>query len=695
MHDTESAAQSGGGGSAPGRITLVVPPFQSLSAPALGVSLLKACLAQRGFDVEILYLNLRFAEMITLPVWAAFKSAEPTALLGEHVFSHALFERSETDVDAYLGEPSRAEETARILGPEEPRKDLLKIIAKARELCNDVGPEKILANDPWLVGFTSTFQQNCAALALAAAVKRRRPGTLVVMGGANCEGAMGEELFARFPQLDFLAQGECDHSFPQLVEALADGRDGDGIPGVLGRASSAHQPSVRLSGAELDALPYPSYDDFFYQLGCTSLADLLQPRLLLEASRGCWWGAKHRCKFCAYNGQGAGYRSKPPDRVASELEAMVSRYGVREVLFTDLNLNTGFFQNFLPRLAEAPPASLFFATTANLKREQVRMLANAGVRWIQPGIESLSDRSLELMGKGTTHLKNIQVLKWCSEDGVRVTWSHLAGFPGEAADEIRTLATCTEALHHLEPPDRAVIIDLLRFSPYFEDPEHYGLQPVRAVPAYEQVYPFDAGSVDRLAYYFESPHLVAAKHSDAFRFLKEAVAAWRRAHANAHLLAIRLGRTLWLLDTRPCAQRRLRLLYGSRQRVYELCDRARSIPGIMKDLTAEGTAMSQTELEAILASFVEARLTICAGGRHLALATQAGARYRDSARSAGGRSAAPRQAVSMSSPRIGRTAGWRQGPRQVLQKIRVRLGAACTRMAVHAASSLTRPDASE
>ena len=47
----------------------------------------------------------------------------------------------------------------------------------------------------------------------------------------------------------------------------------------------------------------------------------------------------------------------------------------------------------------------------------MRLLRDAGVTTIQPGIESFSDRVLKLMKKGVTGLQNIQLLKWCKEIG--------------------------------------------------------------------------------------------------------------------------------------------------------------------------------------------------------------------------------------------------------------------------------------
>ena len=99
-------------------------------------------------------------------------------------------------------------------------------------------------------------------------------------------------------------------------------------------------------------------------------------------------------------------------------------------------LDLKYFKTLLPELArQGARVSLFYETKSNLKKDQVRLLRDAGVTMIQPGIESFSDEVLKLMKKGVSGLQNIQLLKWCKEIGVEPLWNFLLGFPGESPDE--------------------------------------------------------------------------------------------------------------------------------------------------------------------------------------------------------------------------------------------------------------------
>ena len=73
-----------------------------------------------------------------------------------------------------------------------------------------------------VVGFSSTFQQNVASLALARRIKERFPMVKVVFGGANFEGEMGPEYVRAFPFIDYAVVGEGDMAFPALLRNIAD-----------------------------------------------------------------------------------------------------------------------------------------------------------------------------------------------------------------------------------------------------------------------------------------------------------------------------------------------------------------------------------------------------------------------------------------------------------------------------------------
>ncbi len=621
-----------------GGILLVVPPFQTTFTPAIGVSQLKANLDGESFDTQILYLNLHYAERIGVREYEAIVRGA-SSLFGDYIFSRVVHGYEESELAQYAAEPF-VQNIGRRLKSLSPGLSMVQIlhglIEEATEWV-DRSTRIILDRDPWMVGFTTMFQQNCSSLAVMREIKKRRPEIITAIGGSNCEGEMGRELFERFPEIDYLGRGECDHSFVDLVRSLRSGSIGQPTPGILSRRSvrtgTGGRPALGLlskadveetpsshplQSNDLEKLPYPDFTDFFAQLPLASFGDRISPALQMETSRGCWWGAKQHCTFCGLNAEGMAFRSKSGPRALAEMEAQVKKYGIRQIQVVDNILDMQYFKSVVPYLIEQPIADLYYETKANLSKAQVKMLAQSGIRWIQPGIESLSDSTLQLMGKGVTELQNVQLLKWCMELGVSVDWNFLYGFPGARDEELKVMARHAETLHHLEPPVSAIVLNLDRFSPYFKAPEKYGLEPVYPAKPYHYVYPFPEDSLRRLAYFYDSDFFKGKTDSEGFTLLKDVVARWSKAHSRAHLLAISRKKSLMILDTRPCARRFLYRLSGLRRKVYELCDKATGLNSILE---AVRPSFNADEVQSVLQSFVDDKLMLEVNGKYLALAT--------------------------------------------------------------------------
>ena len=175
--------------------------------------------------------------------------------------------------------------------------------------------------------------------------------------------------------------------------------------------------------------------------------------MFVETSRGCWWGERMHCTFCGLNGATMAFRSKSAPRALAELTHLAARHPGCDIQVVDNILDLKYFKTLLPELAERKlNVSLFYETKSNLKKDQVRLLRDAGVMTIQPGIESFSDRVLKQMKKGVSGLQNIQLLKWCKEIGVHPIWNFLMGFPGESPDDYFEMAELSARVCHLPQP---------------------------------------------------------------------------------------------------------------------------------------------------------------------------------------------------------------------------------------------------
>ena len=603
-------------------VLLASMPFAALDRPALGLGLLQAELHERGLECETRYLSFAFADCIGVDDYLWIHRGLPyTAFAGDWAFTESLYgARPEADA----GYVRRVLHREWRLGAE----DVARLM-RVRSWCEPY-LRHCLDAVPWgdydVVGFTSTFEQNIASLAMARRVKAAHPQVAIAFGGANWEGAMGRELHRRFPFVDFVLSGEADRSFPELVAALGNGGGIRGIKGLVwrdGARTRANGPAPLVT--DLDALPYPDFDPYFRDRAAGAAAAAVSPSMLAETGRGCWWGEKSHCKFCGLNGGGMRFRSKSPERAVAELRHLSERYGIAAINVADNILDMDYFRTVLPVLAtEGPELSLFYEVKANLKREQVALLAAAGVHAIQPGLESMSDHVLRLMRKGTTALRNVQLLKWCREHGVLPEWNVLYGFPGEEPEDYAGMPHLFEEIWFLDPPSGYGPVRLDRFSPYHQDPAGNGMINVRPLGPYPYLYPFPRSALMRIAYYFDYDYEDGREPLAYAGETVEKVRSWMADKHRGALTRVNDGDGIVVVDDRAPPPRRTLRLRGWRARAYDACDRARSLSGLAREPALDDVAPDV--LRPFLDRCVDARLMMRSNDSYLALAVHSPAR---------------------------------------------------------------------
>lgn len=591
-------------------------PVSSLHYPSIGLSLLKPALEADGAETIIRYEFLRFADRLGSAVQRVLdEQALYHSLHGEWIFAADAHERPPLDL-AYVSEIllQRFGDVCTL--------DRLHAILSARERAPAFLDDCLAAVEqdaPDIVGFTTSFQQNCASLALARRIKARRPGAHIVFGGANCRGAMGHALLRHYPFIDAVCIDEGDEAFPAYVRAWRRGgaAAASAVPGMIvrGRPDTAPEESGAMVG-DMDALPYPDFAAFFEQHRASPVAtELSTPTALFETSRGCWWGQKHHCTFCGINGTAMRYRSKSQDRAYAEIAHLAERFGP-DLINVDAILDQRYFTGLLPRLMQDGPAiTAYYELKANLTADQLVLLSGAGIKKIQPGIESLDSTILRLMRKGCTMLQNVQTLKLAAEAGVYVEWNLLHGFPGETVEQYRGMAALMPSLFHLQPPGVCGAVRADRFSPYWARPAEYGIR-IRPNPAYAHIYPFAPEAVTELAYHFdmdapEGPELARAVAGVAAR-----AAAWRADHP-ARRLALHDcgGDALEIEDGRQAGPAVTQRVGGIEAAILRAAWQAVSRASLRVALDADGAV-----LDAAIERLRARGLMLAEGGRVLTLA---------------------------------------------------------------------------
>jgi ribosomal peptide maturation radical SAM protein 1 len=604
-------------------------PFYSSAQPSIQIGLLHSIAERAGFSVDSFHLNLDFASRLSQRFYEMI-AAHGGHLTGEWIFSKAAFGKDSVPAEVYFSK-----------FPKELRSDQKRKATALFKRIQEFEAPRFLSDcirtvnwDRYdLIGFSSTFQQNVASLALARRIKKKFPEVKILFGGANMEGEMGQECLRAFPFIDFVATGEGDLLFPELLRTLEKGapasagigipralaRDLDGIPGLAFRLNT----EIRSSGPaplfrDMDSLPTPNYDEYFERFERLNLHRNLSAIFLpVETARGCWWGEKHHCTFCGLNGMNMGFRAKSADRVRSELEELSTKYGSNRFSVTDNILDLKFFHSLFSNGQTKKDYQFAWEIKANLSREQLHQLYRGGMRQLQPGIESLSTHVLQLMRKGCSMLQNLVTLKWSLYYRIDAIWNLLYGFPGETEEDYEKEFHIVKLISHLAPPMECNRIWLERYAPYFFDRKTFPVSQVRPEASYSLVYPSHV-ELERLAYFFDYQmgNTVAEEfHKDRKKWVNQWQDNWESRDSDSLTFEFAKGK-FWIHDKRTLPGRNksdsFSILEG---KIYEICsDTFHSIRYVQQELLQADQDVGET-----LNSFCELGYMVSEDGKYLAL----------------------------------------------------------------------------
>ncbi|MFI3261729.1 MAG: radical SAM protein [Rikenellaceae bacterium] len=136
----------------------------------------------------------------------------------------------------------------------------------------------------------------------------------------------------------------------------------------------------------------------------------------IEGSRGCHW---NKCKFCYLN-IGYQYRVKSIDKICTEIEYMIKKYGIYQFQFFDNDFigldiqKTNLLLNSLIDIKTKHPnfkIEIIEVITKGLNSSIIKKIIDAGVKYVQIGYESPSDKLLKKINKKNSFASNLFFVK--------------------------------------------------------------------------------------------------------------------------------------------------------------------------------------------------------------------------------------------------------------------------------------------
>lgn len=294
---------------------------------------------------------------------------------------------------------------------------------------------------PLVAGMTSTTPTIHSAGRLAAIIKKHSSETVTVIGGSHAS-ALPMETLRAFPSFDCLVFGEGEITLRDLCLRLRDGGADNSIDGLAYRENGELRinPHRQLID-NLDSLPFPARDliDYTTQAGHSSRG--FSNRLLsteLFTSRGCPVG----CSFCAIQTTfGRSVRFRDPSFIAAEVDQMVREHHFNHLVIADdtFTLIPDRAAAICEILERSSIASWNCDTRVNtVSLELLKTMKRCGCEKVAFGVESGSQRILNLIGKGITVEQVRSAVGWAQEAGLKhVEGNFIIGCdPSETAEEL-------------------------------------------------------------------------------------------------------------------------------------------------------------------------------------------------------------------------------------------------------------------
>lgn len=177
----------------------------------------------------------------------------------------------------------------------------------------------------------------------------------------------------------------------------------------------------------------------------------------LVTSRGCPFG----CNFCANNVWGKTLRMRSPQNVFEEVRMLRDKYGYQAFMFFDdtMTVDRKRMKEICKLLETLKIIYRCFMRPDTVDSEILRLMHDSGCLEVGIGLESGSQRILDIVNKGEMAKKNMETIKICHDIGIRVKGFIIIGLPGENRESVRETI---EFLKEAKLDD----IDVTVYTPY-------------------------------------------------------------------------------------------------------------------------------------------------------------------------------------------------------------------------------------
>lgn len=283
--------------------------------------------------------------------------------------------------------------------------------------------------------YTSTYPAGRNVLKIA---KEINPYTVTVMGGVH-PTFMFNEVLKESPFIDFVVRGEGEVTLKELFFALNTGEPLKKVPGIAFREeekvlTTEGREFIRDLNSLNPAWDLLDWEDYIY------FASDNKRVAIVSTSRGCI----HGCSFCSQQlFWKKKWRARSPENVVEELELLKNKFGVEVVMFSDEypTFDRHRWLKLLDLLIKRDVGMEILMETRvdDIVRDEdiMDVYKEAGVSHIYVGVESVSQKNLDIFKKNVKMEQSKKALEIINEADIISETSVVVGMPDETKESIQ------------------------------------------------------------------------------------------------------------------------------------------------------------------------------------------------------------------------------------------------------------------
>ncbi len=301
--------------------------------------------------------------------------------------------------------------------------------------------DRIIAQEPDLVGFSVMTPQIPATLEACFWLKQLAPEIPIVIGGAHISSTH-TDIFMLSEDFDFAVSGEGELTMIEVCQAMQHGTLPDCLKDIKGVIYKDQNGMVITNGPRSF---YKELDDFApIDYGMVDVMKYKIPTLPgppvvgLMITRGC----PFKCTYCdAPTTTGKKIRYHSPDRAVSDIVRLHEEFGVRGFSFRDSTFTAKkkWVVEFCEKLIEADIDVEWRCNTRVdcVTEDLIKLMKKAGCHTINFGVESLHPEIVARIKKEVEPEQVRKAHRWTNKYGIRTYTTFLVGSPGETDETIR------------------------------------------------------------------------------------------------------------------------------------------------------------------------------------------------------------------------------------------------------------------